>query len=516
MTARGTCTCMTAAGITHPGAHRTLTVRAVPVVPAAVVAVLALRLPLVARPASSDEGGFLVLAPQWSAGGSSLYGDYWVDRPPLLVAIYQLAAAAGGLIALRIIGTLAAAATVVLMAGTARRAFGAQAAGWTALVAAALLVSPLFGSEAVNGELLAAPFIALGIRLAVEAVAAPRFGQACAAGVGVAAVLALLVKQNMADTVVFAAVCWAVAWWAGTIPGRVLAKLASSAVAGAVVGYAVVMAWAALHGTSALEVFEATYLFRIDAGQVLIESADHITRERLGRLGLAALASGAVGVVLAYAALVPHRRRDPVVWATTATAGFATVSILAGGNYWLHYLVEAVPAVALAAGALSAVGTRTSARLTVGTSVFVALSAAVALGVLVAVPEPAPGAVIGRTLSTAAQPGDTVLSAFGDPDIVLASGMSSPYPYLWSLPSRTLDPELRHLRRVLAGPEAPTWVVVISEDASRRLGANGLRSTLEARYRLVGEVCGRSIHLQRGLVRHHLEPVGSCGGLVIP
>ena len=41
-------------------------------------------MPFLARPLSPDEGGFLLVASQWEPG-TSLYGHYWVDRPPLLM-----------------------------------------------------------------------------------------------------------------------------------------------------------------------------------------------------------------------------------------------------------------------------------------------------------------------------------------------------------------------------------------------------------------------------------------------
>ena len=52
-------------------------------------------LPFMARPLSPDEAGYLIVGGQW-AEGSSLYGDYWVDRPPGLIAIFELAETMGG------------------------------------------------------------------------------------------------------------------------------------------------------------------------------------------------------------------------------------------------------------------------------------------------------------------------------------------------------------------------------------------------------------------------------------
>ena len=71
-------------------------------------------LPFAGRGLSPDEGGLLVLARQWSPG-SSLYGDYFIDRPPLLIALVAVAdAAGGGEWELRALGILAAVITVAL------------------------------------------------------------------------------------------------------------------------------------------------------------------------------------------------------------------------------------------------------------------------------------------------------------------------------------------------------------------------------------------------------------------
>jgi hypothetical protein len=506
---------MTADLIARPGVRRPTRLAELLVVPVAMASVVLARLLFVAKPASPDEAGFLVVASQWHVGGTSLYGNYWVDRPPLLIGIFRLADLAGGLTALRVIGALAAAVTVALLAGTARRAFGPRATTWTAIVAAALLVSPLVGAQMVNGELLAAPFIALGLRLAVEAVITddPLAARGAALGTGITAVLALLVKQNMADVVVFTAVCWVVAWRTHRLSGRALGDLVALAATGAGVGYAVVMLWAMAHGTSPLAVYQATYPFRIRAGHVMAAIPGHTADVRLSRLALSAVLSGGPLVLLAFAWLAVRRTRQaPVVWAIVAATGFACASILAGGSYWLHYLVEAIPVVALAAGAVGAV----AGRLTRVLVPLIALSSAVAVVASLASPAPSPGGTVGKALAASAQPGDTVLSAFGDADIPRATGMTSPYPYLWSLPSRTLDPDMTLLRGILAGPQAPTWIVVRGGNTMGRLARAGVQPLIEGRYQDVGTVCGRSVYLLRGLARAPLDATGSCGGTVLP
>jgi hypothetical protein len=513
---------MTAAVSVGPGIRvrgRPVALRA-PAVPVVMAAVLVARMLFVGRPASPDEGGFLMVASQWHVGGTSLYGNYWVDRPPLLIGIFRIADLAGGLTALRVIGALAAVATVGLLAATARRAFGKRAATATAVVAGALLVSPLLGAEAVNGELLAAPFIALGLRLAVGAVRTddPLAARGAALGAGAAAVLALLVKQNMADVVVFAAVCWLVAWRVRRISGRSCADLFALAAVGAGVGYAVVMLWAMAHGTSPLAVYQATYPFRIQAGHIMAATPGDTADIRLSRLSVGFLLSGAPLVLAAFLLLVVRRGlRHPVMWALVAEGAYAGASILAGGSYWTHYLIESVPVIALSAGAVAAGVVSTGAVR--GSRVLVAVVVASTVVMLVASlvsPPPAPGAVVGRALAASARPGDTVLSAFGDADIPRATGMSSPYPYLWSLPSRALDPDMTLLRGLLAGPDAPTWIVVRGPRTMDRLRIHGAAEMVLSRYQLVAQLCNRSIYLLRGVDRPRPVPSGRCGGLVLP
>ena len=52
----------------------------------------------------------------------------------------------------------------------------------------------------------------------------------------------------------------------------------------------------------------------------------------------------------------------------------------------------------------------------------------------------------GEAIDAAARPGDRVLVYGGRADIQWASRAGSPYPYLWSLPMRTLDPGLERPR----------------------------------------------------------------------
>ncbi|MDQ6642476.1 MAG: hypothetical protein M3Y66_08280, partial [Actinomycetota bacterium] len=87
-------------------------------------------------------------------------------------------------------------------------------------------------------------------------------------------------------------------------------------------------------------------------------------------------------------------------------------------------------------------------------------------------------------------------------ELIWASGLRSPYPYLWWLPTRTLDPQLQVLDRVLGGPSAPTWLVVRTTDVSA-WGRGGARTKrlVDARYHVAAFLVGHTIYLRDGVAR---------------
>ncbi|MGI8433861.1 MAG: hypothetical protein ACR2LE_03890 [Nocardioidaceae bacterium] len=470
------------------------------VMPFAMLAVVALRLPFLTSPASPDEAGFLTVARQWHAGGSSLYGSYWVDRPPLLLSIFQLAGATGGPSSLRLLGCVAAAVTVLSVSVTAGRIAGPRAAGWSAIFVATLLVSPLMGTDEVNGELLAAPFVSTGILLAVTAtnVAATRSRMWTAAGAGACGAAALLVKQNMAEVFVFGLVAWLVSYWTERMNGHRLVQCTIGATLGAVGAVALVAAWTVHRGTDLSGVFDAMYQFRLKAAQVVAPTDVASATRRLLVLFISWLLAGGPVVLAAFAwALITRRLRGPVAWGLLATCCFTVVSVLAGGGYASHYLVETIVPLGLVVALLSQL------RLRLALCV-VSVAAIVAAGAwtvsLLEVDEPTAGASIGSAIGTAAGPADTIISALGYAEIVERSGLPSPYPYLWSLPARTLDPHMNQLTQLMRGPAAPTWFVVAAASTNRSLEA-GVTTVLRQRYRPVVSACGRTIYLHDGRTR---------------
>lgn len=462
---------------------------------AAVVAVAAW-LPFLRAPLTADESGFLLLAQHWTHG-SSLYGDYWVDRPPLLVGLFWIAnhlwatqLSAHGVIApgVKLIGA-AASGAAVLLAGTLARMLNPRSR-WSVLapllLTAALLSTPLFGMPETDGEVLALPFVLLGLVCLTAVVRRPRgrFTLALCIAAGASSMAAMMVKQNVIDVFVFAVVL------AVVMRGRAahLATKAAGFVAGALGGLLALLAMAWAHGTSIAGLWDAIVVFRLRAIEVIGSASPPATSHRMSELVRVFLLSGAPVVLALALALLRLRRTGParsaprlrtgpdpahlLVWPVLAMTGWEFVGVALGGSYWWHYLTGLVPGLAMLL-MVSRPG-RWSMRVLILAVGYTIVSAVTFWGHWVAAPTPlTPEGQVASYLRAAAAPSDSVVVGFGHPDVVAGSGLQSPYHYLWSLPVRVRDPQLGELQRVLRGPWAPTWVVV----PGRSLSSWGLDAT---------------------------------------
>jgi hypothetical protein len=211
------------------------------------------------------------------------------------------------------------------------------------------------------------------------------------------------------------------------------------------------------------------------------------------------VSGGAVILTLAAQALVSRRLRSAAVWGLVATVLFDMVSITLGGSYWNHYLIQLVVPVSVLSGLLVA-AVHPAARTVLSG---VALAAAIALGVGLAGVHTTAGTSVGRSIRDASKPQDTIVTTWGHADVTRASGLSSPYPYLWSLPARTLDPKLTKLDRLLSGPSAPTWFVTWTPASTWGFHGGGAVAArvLVAHYQPVAAVDGHTIYLHRGVER---------------
>jgi hypothetical protein len=508
------------------------------VVPTLVLLTLAARVLTLRAPLSADEGGFLLVASQWHPG-TSLYGDYWVDRPPLLLALFDLAHLLGGEVALRVLGCLAAAASVVAAGALGRRVAGPRGGGWVAVATAGLVSTPLNDAWQVSGELLAVPFVLAGLVWWLQARDGAPHPTWRAAAAGTAGAAALLVKQSFADVFVVVVVLSVLDALAARrsgpttprTPPLVLGRhaLLPAFAAGSVVTTAGVLLLAVTRGTSVAGLWEAVVVFRSQASRVIAASAGSATSARFDRLPLALVASGAVLVVLGLVVRSMLLRVDRLAQACVALLAWETFAVVAGGSYWLHYLLGLVPGLALALALTLAPGERRRPWLRhavarhaqarhalarprtdlvphVGRVVaaFAAGSAVVALGIQGTHPASTSTTLAaGEWLKHHHRAGDTAVLAYGQPNLLVAAGVTSPYPELWSLPVRVRDPRLRDLVSVLRGPQAPDWVLVRGRWATWGVDAVGAERVVARRYREVTEVCGWVVYLRDGEQRPH-------------
>ncbi|CUR55001.1 membrane hypothetical protein [metagenome] len=278
---------------------------------------LCLWIPVLSAPLTSDEGGFLLVAAQWHAGGTSLYGDYWVDRPPVLILIFALAHLCGGAVALRVLGCLCAVASILLSQAVGTRLTGNRAAGLAAaLVTTALLATPLFDSFQVDGELVALPWVYAGLlaacsaysRASVRASNRTMFRWAAAGALGA---VAALIKQNVVDVVVFVALLLTCARLVGERSTRSVLTSAAAFTGGAAVVALATLALASTRDTTPPGLWDALVTFRAEAGRVIADSASPATHARFVGLALALASSGGAALGLLSLGLVLRRPARP-------------------------------------------------------------------------------------------------------------------------------------------------------------------------------------------------------------
>ena len=468
---------------------------------------LALRIPCVGEPVYPDEGGYLLVARQWQAGGSSLYGDLFVDRPPLLILFWQVMDALGGVEAARWLVCLWVVVLVVMAAWAGRLVGGDRGAVWAACVAAALASTPALGAREADGELLAAPLLMASCTFTLMALRHIRSAlqarwTALAGFIGAAAVL---VKQNLVDALVFAVVLVVASVVAGSLSRRKAVRILGWGAAGASVPILVTAVWAAGTAPGVSGLWYAMYGFRADAAQVVFSQNFNAPLSRLVILLGATVVSGLAVMVALYVVCswLQLRRGDPFTVAVTAMLVVGGVGVALGASYWAHYLIGLVPVLCLAVASLAGQpsGRR---RLALGTVTLAAASGVVAaiIAAGLTVPSRTTETALAQLLSSAGHSSDSVVITYGHPNVIEQSGLSPGYPYLWSLPMRVLDPQLDLLTRTVSSPTAPTWVVQWEGFNSWGIDAdNRLATAVSRRYRQVATVCGVAVLLRHGRTR---------------
>jgi hypothetical protein len=305
---------------------------------------------------------------------------------------------------------------------------------------------------------------------------------------------------------VFTAVLFVGNHIAGRISRGDLARLSGAAAAGFALPVLATIGWALAAGVRLHTLWYAVYGFRADASAALGDGSVAAPARRAAVLLLILVATGIAVVLAAYVArLREHRRRDaPLTAAVVAMVAFDVAALVLGGSFWQDYGFELVPGALLA---LALASTRMRARL-------VPLMACSTVLCLVgwgawnlAGQQEFNEHDTGVALRQAARPDDTLVVFGGRADLQLESRLSSPYPYLWSLPMRALDPDLTRFRALIDSPGAPTWLVEWWPFDTWTAKGDDLRRDVESRYVEHGTGCsGKTIWLLRGEDRPTPEP----------
>ncbi len=483
--------------------------------PFLVVAVLvssALRLPGLLATPGSDEAGFRLVARTWAPTGDSLYGRYWVDRPPVLLAAYRWSDALLGEPGPRLLALVLAAVLVVAVHLLAARLVSPGAARLATVVTVALLSDPALSAWTAKGEVLGTPLVALSWLLVVRALDNGSTRTALVAGL--CAMTACGFKQSLVGGLVFAGVLLAASLVSDRVPAGRVPRIGGHFALGAAVPLLVCLAWIEVSPATLSAGWYQVVGFRADASAVLAASDSRAPVERAhDLLRLFVVCGMAPLLVLAVASARRWSGRWPALsLALLATTAVDLAGVAVSGSYWHAYLVPLVPDIALLA-ALAGSCTPPFRSLTrfVATLAVVATAWAYvgfAADRLVS-PTPSGPWQVGHAISLVSGRDDTIVSLYGSAELVEASGLPSPYEHLWSLPMRTLDPDQDELRRVLSGPDAPTWVVGVLPinswhiDDDWRLGA-----LLRSNYRLLGSRCGPLVWVRDDTIRR--RPVLDC------
>lgn len=461
-----------------------------------------LRYPGLLWPLSPDEAGFLEVARNVHPTADSLYGTYWVDRSPILIGAYWLFERLAGEYGMRVFAALFAALMITAVYYSCRILAGPGGGRLGAAITACLLANPGFNAWTGKGELFGTSLVAVSVWMTLVTLSGSgRRVVVTAFTAGLAGALAVGFKQSLVGGLAFAGVLLAIeAARAPSVRRRSVLRSGAVLMGGALLPAVAVVVWVAAMPPDLGTLWYQVFGFRADAAMVIASGHTSAPLERAEALwSLAKESRLAYGIGLFVLAAPWTLRRLPAqVVAVGSLLIIDVAATVMSGSYWHAYLIPLFPGVSMALAIVYATaGWRR--WLAVGLAASMCLASTRALDDFT--DSRTSGAVVateynaGRAIAAAARPGDTIISLYGAANVVEASGLTSPYQHLWSLPMRTLDPGGKELVATLNGDRAPTWIVVVLPLTSWGLDADrSVSDVLERRYTVVAEGCGRTIY----------------------
>jgi hypothetical protein len=459
--------------------------------------VVVLRLPYLGGGLARDEAGDTMIALAFHHAGPFAYGAYFLDRPPLLLALYGFAASLGGDTGVRVLGMLAAASAVVLITFAAARVGGRRAAPFAAVAGAAMVSSQATTAIYTPAELLAIVPSCASLLLLVAGLQRPAGGRRLFAAAGLSAGAAILVKQSFGDALVAGVVGLAVSiFGAGTTRHESVSR-ALTYLGGLAGALAALAAWAVAAGAGAYSVWYALVGFRLDAVGALVRKQ---TGGRWLHLVSPTVHSGlAVGLIAAIAGIAIATARSAIKAALAGWMVAGIAGIVLSGSFYGSYVIELVPVAAIGAAIAFA------RRPVIGAAALCVLAISALLPTLRAAVNGSAGTyqqdarTIGAYVRLRAEPGQTAYVLYARANALYYTGLPSPFPYHWVLMMRAIPAATHQLRALLSSDRRPTWIVNQDGPNGYGLDPRGLTRALLARHYVVaGKVCGRRILLARG------------------
>lgn len=414
---------------------------------------VALRAPLLSLPLERDEGEYAYIA--WRmAEGDVPYRDAFDQKPPAIFIVYRVAFALFGQSpeAIRIFFGLWSVFTAAALYGLVRCLAGPLAGAGAVLVFCALGADPRLGAAAANTEAFLGLPCVLALWLCLGGgVGAKRVAGALAwVGAGVASAVAVAFKQVALTNAAFIVVL------AGLLPGangtrRIPLRIA--AFCGGALAVVLPIVWAFV-AVGAFEPFaDAVWFHNLEyAGRRSVPQGFSNLRYALGEQA-PSLAPVWVLAVVGLLGSVAAGGRERAVLA--GWLGASLLGVAVGLQFRPHYFLQALPALAAAAGVGLAAAVRVAGASGVRAAAGVAAVLALAVvgapalanrAVLTAETphaaareiwglNPFPEAVtIARHIARTSQPDETVFVVGSEPEILFYAGRRSATRYIFFYP----------------------------------------------------------------------------------
>lgn len=452
----------------------------------AILLSLAARVPFLTIPMIHDEGGYAYAARGWLEGTGRLYDDLWISRPQGIFALYALVFETLGtsVLALRFAGWLFVALTVYAVWLFGRRWTSPRVANLAAILAALMLSWPNFEGFTANAEAfmgMPAAFAAFWLlRMAQTRWSTPQL-----VGVGMLVGLSTVLKPS---GIVMLPVAWAMLWLGDDVSRRERLRRGGWVL----LGLGIVGAATFIHGyfLGWDDFFYATVTYRL----TLQSSATVSLSQHFRAIGSLTLASAPlVGmllmiwafrtrfplrVVLDADARAPRRRRIQIrrpagpgglllaLWMIGAGLGIAM-----GGDWWRHYMIQAVPPLSLwLAWNLDAIihalrrWRRALATVLITTLVLLPFTmiAGGPDGLLTALynhPGYPAQAEVAAYIRAHTEPDDTIYVAFDQASIYYLSDRKPVYRHLYDQELQALPESYADIIGIISGPDRPVYII---------------------------------------------------------